>query len=86
MVLKGLITREICDETQNKEHHVNQLIEPDLMIYTYITFTQKTTPPTPLHSTELLKIFFSLLTLFTAFLQKVSERGKNCFFVVVTIY
>ena len=32
---------------------------------------------TPLHSTELFKIFFSLLTLSTAFLQKASEPGKN---------
>ena len=32
---------------------------------------------TPLHSTELFKIFFSLLTLSTAFLQKASGPGKN---------
>ena len=32
---------------------------------------------TPLHSTELFKIFFSLLTLSTAFLQKASGPGKK---------
>ena len=32
---------------------------------------------TPLHSTELFKIFFSLLTPSTAFLQKASGPGKN---------
>ena len=31
----------------------------------------------PLHSTYLFKIFFSLLTLSTAFLQKASGPGKN---------
>ena len=45
-------------------------------------FLKKTTPlhSTPLHSThstELFKIFFSLLTLSTAFLQKASGPGKN---------
>ena len=52
-----------------------------------MTFSKKTTPlhstplhSTPLHSThstELFKIFFSLLTLSTAFLQKASGPGKN---------
>ena len=48
---------------------------------TYIwLFLKKTTSPTPLHplhSTELFKIFFSLLTLSTAFLQKACGPGKN---------
>ena len=50
---------------------------------TYIwLFLKKTTPlhSTPLHSThstELFKIFFSLLTLSTAFLQKASGPGKK---------
>ena len=39
-----------------------------------MTFSKKTTP---LHSTQLLKIFFSLLTLSTAFLQRASGPGKN---------
>ena len=43
-----------------------------------MNFSKKTTPPTPLHSTHLFKIFFSLLTLSTAFLQKACEPGKNC--------
>ena len=49
-----------------------------------MTFSKKnhSTPlhSTPLHSThstELFKIFFSLLTLSTAFLQKASGPGKN---------
>ena len=52
-----------------------------------MTFSKKTTPlhspphhSTSLHSThstELFKIFFSLLTLSTAFLQKASGPGKN---------
>ena len=45
-----------------------------------MTFSKKTTPPTPLHSTHstyLFKIFFSLLTLSTAFLQKACGPGKN---------
>ena len=62
------ITREICVQIKNKVHHVNQLIEPDLMMYIHMAFSKKTTPPTPLHSTELFKIFFSLRTLSTAFL------------------
>ena len=39
-----------------------------------MTFSKKTTP---LHSTEPFKIFFSLLTLSTAFLQKAGGPGKN---------
>ena len=39
------------------------------MMYIYITFI-KIFNATPLHSTELFEIFFSLLTLSTAFLQK----------------
>ena len=35
----------------------------------------------PLHSTELFKIFFSLLTLSTAFLQKACGQGKNHIYV-----
>ena len=37
----------------------------------------KKKPLHPLHSTELFKIFFSLLTLSTAFLQKACGPGKN---------
>ena len=54
------------------------------MMYIHVTFSLKneSTPlhSTPLHSThftELFKIFFSLLTLSTAFLQKASGPGKN---------
>ena len=40
------ITREICVQIEkNKVHHVNQLIEPDLMIYIYMTFPKKTLRP-----------------------------------------
>ena len=42
---------------------------------TYIWFFLKK-PLHPLHSTELFKIFCSLLTLFTAFLQKACGPGK----------
>ena len=68
---------------KDKVHHVNQLIEADLMMCIHMTFSIKKTTPlhsTPLHSThstELFKIFFSLLTLSTAFLQKASGPGKN---------
>ena len=60
---------------KNKVHHVNQLIEPDLMMYIHMAFSKKK-PLHPLHSTELFKIFFSLLTLSTAFLQKACGPGK----------
>ena len=43
-----------------------------------MTFSKKkTTPLHSTHSTELFKIFFSLLTLSTAFLQKTSGPGNN---------
>ena len=47
-----------------------------------MTFSKTTTPLHPLqvhstHSTYLFKIFFSRLTLSTAFLQKASGQGKN---------
>ena len=42
-----------------------------------MTFSLKTTPLHSTHSTYLFKIFFSLLTLSTAFLQKASGPGKN---------
>ena len=53
---------------KNKVHHVNQLIEADLMMWIHMTFSKKTTPLHSTHSTQLFKIFFSLLTLSTAFL------------------
>ena len=62
---------------KKKVHHVNQVIEPDLIMYIHMAFPKKTTPLHPLHSTELFKIFFSLLTLSTAFLQKACGPGKN---------
>ena len=76
------ITREICFQIKNKIHHVNQLIKSDLMMYIQMTFFKKKPlhPLHPLHSTHLFKIFFSLLTLSTAFLQKACEPGKNCSF------
>ena len=46
------ITREICDEIKNKVHHVNHLIEADLMMYIHMTFSKKN-HSTPLHSTPL---------------------------------
>ena len=57
-------------------------LRADLMMYIHMTFSKKKT--TPVHSTlstELFKIFFSLLTLSTAFLQKASGPGK----ITVTI-
>ena len=78
--------QEICDEIKNKVHHVNQLIEADLMMCIHMTFSKKKTlHSTPLHSThstELFKIFFSLLTLSTAFLQKASGPGKNSYAII----
>ena len=41
-----------------------------------MAFSKKTTPLHSTHSTELFKIFFSLLTLSTAFLQKGSGPEK----------
>ena len=46
------------------------------MMYIHMAFSKKK----PLHSTELFKIFFSLLTLSTAFLQKACGPGKNKLF------
>ena len=42
------------------------------MMYIHVTFSFSKKN----HSTELFKIFFSLLTLYTAFLQKASGPGK----------
>ena len=72
--------RQLRDEIKNKVHHVNQLIEADLMMYIHMTFSKKN------HSTELFKIFFSLLTLSTAFLQKASGPGKNTLQVQLMIF
>ena len=66
--------REKCVQIKNKVHHVNQLKEPDLMMYIHMHFSKRNHPT---HSTELFKIFFSLLTLSTAFLQKACGPGKN---------
>ena len=41
------ITGEICVKIKDKVHYVNQLIEPDLMMHIHMTFSKKTTPPTP---------------------------------------
>ena len=71
------ITREICVQIKNTVHHDNQLSDLDLMMYIqlHITFI-KIFHTTLLHTTELFKIFFSLLTLSTAFLQKAGGPGK----------
>ena len=76
------MTQEIYVQIKNKVHHVNQLIEPDLMIYTHMTFSKKihSTSRNSLHSTHstcLFKIFFSLLTHSTAFLQKACGPRKS---------
>ena len=47
------ITRKICVQVKNKVHHVNQLKEPDLMMYKHMPFSKKnhsthSTPRTPL--------------------------------------
>ena len=48
------------------------------MMYVHMTFSKKPLHSThSTHSTYLFKIFFSLLTLSTAFLQKASGPGKN---------
>ena len=46
------LREKICDEIKNKVHHVNQLIEADLMMYIHMTFSKKN-HSTPLHSTPL---------------------------------
>ena len=63
----------MCVQIKNKVHHVNQLIEPDLM-YTHMTFSKKN-HCTPLH----LPIQNILLAVdpFHCFLQKASGPGKN---------
>ena len=48
------------------------------MMYIHMTFSKKN------HCTELFKIFFSLLTLSTAFLQKASGPGKNQFLLIIS--
>ena len=53
---------------------------------TYIwLFLKKTTPLHSTHSTKLFKIFFSLLTLSTAFSQKASVLGKNCVNIIFSL-
>ena len=48
------ITRKICVQIKNKVHHVNQLKEPDPMMYTHMPFSKKKPlHSTPLHSTPL---------------------------------
>ena len=61
-------------QIKNKVHHVNQLKEPDLMMCTHMPFSKKNHST---HSTYLFKIFFSLLTLSTAFLQKACGPGNK---------
>ena len=56
------------------------------MMYIHMTFYKKTTPLDSTHSTELFKIFFSLLTLSTAFLQKASGPGNNLTPPVLNFY
>ena len=46
------------------------------MMYIHIAFSKKNHST---HSTELLKIFFSLLTFFTAFLQEACGPGKKLY-------
>ena len=46
------------------------------MMCIHMTFSKKTTPLHSTHSTQLFIIFFSLLTLSPAFLQKASGPGK----------
>ena len=70
------ITRKICVQIKNKVH-VNQFIEPDLMMCIHKTFSKTN------HSTYLFKIFFSLLTLSTTFLQKASGPEK---IIVCSLY
>ena len=51
------------------------------MMYIHMTFSKKN-HSTSLHSTYLFKIFFSLLTLSTAFLQNASGPGKNSNYII----
>ena len=62
--------REISVQIKNKAHRDKQLSDLYLMMYIHITFIEI------FHATELFKIFFSLLTLSTAFLQKAGGPGK----------
>ena len=52
-------------------------VNKDILRFSYFSTPVNTTPLHLTHSTELFKIFFSLLTLCTAFLQKATVRGKN---------
>ena len=69
---------------KNKVHHVNQLIEPDLMMYIRLFLKKPLHSTHSTHSTYLFKIFFSLLTLSTAFLHKANGPGKNI--VTLTLF
>ena len=71
--------RELCEKyafkLKNKVHHVNQLIEPHLMMYIHMTFCKKTTPLHALH----LAIQNILLAVnpFQCFFAKSWWAGKN---------
>ena len=72
----------ICSKTVTIEHplHVNQLIEPDLMMFIHDFFLKKNIPPTP--RTSLYALQLPIQNIPTAvnpllFLQKASWPGKN---------
>ena len=64
-----------------KGHRVNQLVEPDLMMYIHKTFAQKK----PLHATYLFKLF-SLSTLSIALLQKLVGLEKTKLIKILNIF
>ena len=74
--------REKYTMIKNKVHHVNQLIEPDLMMYIYIYNFYQNFPrdSTPLHSTELFKIFFSSIYI-SSTTQNEKYEGKKAGFL-----
>ena len=54
-------------------------------MYIHMTFSKKIIPLHSTHFTELFKIFFSLLTLSTAFSQKASGPGKYCVNIIFSL-
>ena len=64
---------KICIQIKNKVYHINQLKEPDLMIYTHMPFSKKTTP---LHL-PIQNIFLTVNPFYCFFAKSLRARNKN---------
>ena len=52
ILVQNIVLHTTCVQIKNKVHHVNKLIEPDLMMCIHITFS-KSDHSTPLHALHL---------------------------------